>query len=105
MLITVIVVNFFLRTCIANVDPYSLINNIVHIRLEILGNYKIEVGDLIRSCFETEEINKRIELVYAINNLIPIAFQIQMPSLITNNYIDQALYTLEERLSSEPLSR
>jgi hypothetical protein len=72
--------------------------------LEILSNNKIEVGDLIRTCFETEEINRRIELLYAINNLIPIPFQIQMPSLITNNYIDQALYALEERLSSEQVS-
>jgi len=70
--------------------------------LEILSNKKIDVGNLIKSCLETEEINKRIELLYAINNLIPTGFQIQMPALITNNYIDQALYTLEERLSNEP---
>ena len=72
--------------------------------MEILSNNKIEVGDLIRTCFETEEITKRIELLYAINNLIPIPYQIQMPSLITNTYIDQALYALEERLSSEQVS-
>jgi hypothetical protein len=60
------------------------------------------VKDLIKSCLETEEINKRMELVYAINNLIPIGFQIRIPSLITNNYIDQELYSLEERLSLVP---
>lgn len=67
-------------------------------------NDSIYVNDLIKSCLDTEDITKKFELLYAINSLITLALQIALPSLFTNSYIDQALYSLEERLSKTPLS-
>jgi len=63
-----------------------------------LNNIKKEyVNNLIKLCLETEEINRRIELVNSINEVLPHGL-IKIPSLVTNNYIDQKLYSLEERL-------
>ena len=56
------------------------------------------VNNLIKLCLETEEINKRIELVDTINNILPYGFKIKIPTIVTNNYIDQELYSLEEIL-------
>jgi hypothetical protein len=43
-------------------------------------------------------MNSKIELINSINDELPYGFKIKIPSLITNNYIDQKLYLLEERL-------
>jgi hypothetical protein len=57
-----------------------------------------DLSQLIKLCLETEEITKKIELVYAINNLI-LGLRIKIPALVTNNYINQKLYSLDEELS------
>lgn len=67
-------------------------------------NSKKYLSNLIELCLETEEITKRIDLIYAINNLIPMGLQIKIPTLVTNDYIDQEIYSLEEKLSVAPLS-
>lgn len=56
------------------------------------------VNNLIKLCLDTDEMNHKIELVNSINDALPYGFKIKIPSLITNNYIDQKLYSLEERL-------
>lgn len=67
--------------------------------MRFLNNIKKEyVNNLIKLCLETEEINRRIELVNSINDVLPYGLEIKIPSLVTNNYIDQKLYSLEERL-------
>lgn len=72
--------------------------------LKILSGRNNYLSYLIKSCLETEEIHKRIELIYAINNLVPLELQIKIPTLVTNNYINQQLYSLEEKLSQAPIS-
>ena len=57
-----------------------------------------DLSQLIKLCLETKEITKKIELVYAINNLI-LGLRIKIPALVTNNYINQKLYSLDEELS------
>jgi hypothetical protein len=69
-----------------------------------LTSSKTYLSNLIELCLETEEITKRIDLIYAINNLIPMGLQIKIPILVTNDYIDQEIYSLEEKLSVAPLS-
>ena len=56
------------------------------------------VNNLIKLCLDTDEMNHKIDLVNSINDALPYGFKIKIPSLITNNYIDQKLYSLEEIL-------
>ena len=56
------------------------------------------VNSLIKLCLEIDEISDRIELVNSINEVLPYGFKIKIPSLLTNNLINQRLYSLEERL-------
>ena len=78
---------------INKIRSYSIVKNLSSSRR------KDDLNHLIQLCLQTKEINKRIELVYAINNLIPVGLQIKIPTLVTNKYIDQKLYLLEEKLS------
>jgi hypothetical protein len=64
-----------------------------------LSNSKKEyVNNMIKLCLDTDEMNHKIELVNSINDVLPYEFKIKIPSLITNNYIDQKLYSLDEKL-------
>lgn len=53
---------------------------------------------LIQECKSESNIDRRIELLYAINALLPKSQQLKIPSLITNDYVYQALYKIEELL-------
>ena len=62
-----------------------------------MSNSKKEfVNNLIKLCSDTDEINHRIELANSINDALPYGFKIKIPKLVTNNYIDQELYSIEE---------
>jgi hypothetical protein len=41
-----------------------------------------------------------VEILERINRLLPVGSMINLPSFITNDYIDRALDLLEERLNS-----
>ena len=56
--------------------------------------------ELVHSCLETSDIDKRVEILQRINRLIPVESMIKLPAFITNDYIDRTLYLLEERLNS-----
>lgn len=53
---------------------------------------------MIEECKNELDIDKRIEILYAINSALPQSQKIRIPSLITHDYIDLALYRIEERL-------
>ena len=55
--------------------------------------------ELIHSCIETHEIDKRVEILQNLNRLLPADSMIKLPAFITNDYIDRALDLLEERLN------
>ena len=65
--------------------------------MEILTNSPSWV-ELMQNCIDSEDIDKRVEMLERINRLLPKENMIKLPSLITNDYIDKALYLLEERL-------
>lgn len=44
------------------------------------------------------KIDRKAELLRAINASLPDSIRLEMPSLITNDYINFALYKIEERL-------
>ena len=51
---------------------------------------------LIEDCNNEQNLHKRIEILYRINSLLPIQHQLKIPSLITNAYINTALYRIEQ---------
>jgi len=53
----------------------------------------------MRKCMETDDISKRTELVQYLNRLLPLKYKIQLPSLITNDYLDMKIYLLEENFA------
>jgi hypothetical protein len=55
-------------------------------------------GYIERSRSEVD-IRERIELLNAINSLLPISMRIKIPSLVSNDYIDATLDKIEEEIS------
>ena len=55
--------------------------------------------ELVQTCIETADIDKRVEILQRINHLLPLESKIKLPAFITNDYIDRALDLLEERLN------
>ena len=56
--------------------------------------------ELIQTCIDTSDIDKRVEILQRINCLLPVERKIKLPAFITNDYIDRTLDLLEERLNS-----
>ncbi len=61
---------------------------------------------LIRKCRYEEHdcIDRQIELLNQINSALPKRLRINLPSLITNDYVDKALDIIEERIIKTPTS-
>jgi hypothetical protein len=53
---------------------------------------------------DTEEVDKRMELLQSLNNMLPSEYKVQLPAFITNDYIDKVLYILEEKFEEERIS-
>ena len=56
------------------------------------------VRKLVTDCYEEEDVDKRVQILYKINSLLPKPYRINIPSLITNDYIGIALYRIEENI-------
>jgi hypothetical protein len=56
------------------------------------------ISKLVEDCYEEEDIDKRVQILYKINSLLPKICCINIPSLITDDYIDRALYRIEENI-------
>ena len=61
--------------------------------------------ELVHSCLETSDIDKRVEILQRINRLLPVDCLIKLPAFITNDYIDRTLDLLEERLNTRDNSK
>lgn len=53
---------------------------------------------MVEECKSEPNIDRRIEMLNAINSMLPESQQLKIPSLITNDYVYQALYRIEEML-------
>jgi hypothetical protein len=58
------------------------------------------IAKLISDCYKEEDTDKRVQILYKINSLLPETQRIKIPSLIANDYIDIALYKIEENIHS-----
>lgn len=56
------------------------------------------IAKLIEDCYEEQDIDKKVQILYKINSLLPKTCCINIPSLITDDYIDAALYRIEENI-------
>jgi hypothetical protein len=54
------------------------------------------IQQLIEDCNNEHNLDKRIEILYSINSILLKQHQLKIPSLITNAYINTALYRIEE---------
>ena len=55
---------------------------------------------LVADCYEELDMDKKVQILYKINSLLPESYRIKIPSLITNDYIDLALDRIEENIHS-----
>ena len=53
---------------------------------------------LIHDCYNESDIDKKIQMLYKINSLLPNIYRINIPSLITNDYVDTALFQIEKNM-------
>ena len=63
-----------------------------------MPEHQENIFDLIEECKTSSEIDKKIEVLYRINSMLPEKHQLKIPSLITNDYVSLALYKIEEKL-------
>ena len=58
------------------------------------------ISRLIEECNNEVDIDKKVKLLYKINSILPKLSQENIPSLITNDYIDTALYRIYQEIHS-----
>jgi hypothetical protein len=56
------------------------------------------VTKLIEDCYNEPDIDKKVLILYKINSLLPRSYCIDIPSLITDDYVDTALYRIERNM-------
>ena len=55
---------------------------------------------LIARCRYQSDVDKQIHILHAINSALPKSLRLQMPSLLTNDYVSRALDIIEDRVAS-----
>lgn len=64
------------------------------------GNWKNTILKLSDKCSNELDINKKINLLYKINSVLPGRYQVNIPSLITDDYIDTAIYRIYKNIQA-----
>jgi hypothetical protein len=69
---------------------------------EILShrNWKNIISKLTEECSDESDINKKTYLFYKINSVLPKPYRVNIPSLITDDYIDTALYRIYQNIQA-----
>jgi hypothetical protein len=55
-----------------------------------------QISELICKCRSEQDINKKIETLYYINSILQKSKQLNIPSLLTDDYVNTALYSIQE---------
>jgi hypothetical protein len=68
--------------------------------LYMLSNLqKTELQQLVNDCYEQKDMNIKIKTLNKINSMLPKSLQLKkIPSLLTDDYIDNLLYRIEQNL-------
>jgi predicted DNA-binding protein (UPF0278 family) len=56
------------------------------------------LSKLIEECNNEQDIDKKIQLFYKINSMLPIPYQVDIPSLLTDDYIHIVLYRIHQNM-------
>jgi hypothetical protein len=59
---------------------------------------KNTLSKLIEECNNESDIDRKIQLFYNLNSMLPISYQINIPSLLTDDYINIVLYRIHQNL-------
>ena len=57
-----------------------------------------QITSLIAKCRYQNDVDKQIRMLHAINSALPKSLRLQMPSLLTNDYVSRALDIIEDRI-------
>jgi len=57
-----------------------------------------QITSLIAGCRYQSDVDKQIRMLHAINSALPKSLRLQMPSLLTNDYVSRALDIIEDRV-------
>lgn len=65
----------------------------------LVNSYTREtISKLIEQCTSEPDIDKKIQLFHKINSSLPKQYRVNIPSLITDDYIDTALYRIHQNM-------
>jgi hypothetical protein len=54
------------------------------------------ITKLLEDCYNESEIDNKVQILFKINLLLPKICRINIPSLITDDYIDTVLFQIEK---------
>jgi len=57
-----------------------------------------QIISLIARCRYQSDVDEQIRTLHAINSALPKSLRLQMPSLLTNDYVSRALDIIEDRV-------
>jgi hypothetical protein len=78
--------------------PLTFLNFNAHNMIRMSAS-RMEILNLIRECREIRDVGKKSKLLEYINQLLPAESKIKLPSLITNDGIDNLLSWIEVKIS------
>ena len=70
------------------------------IRIQIKSMHTHEIQNLIHACRSESNLDRQIELLYRINEMLSEPLYIKIPSLLTNDYVSRALESIEEKIQN-----
>jgi hypothetical protein len=59
------------------------------------SQYYDTITKLVEDCYAEENVDKKIRILNNINSIIPESCRINVPPLITNDFIDTAVHKIE----------
>jgi predicted DNA-binding protein (UPF0278 family) len=62
------------------------------------NNQRNTLSKLIEECNNESDIDRKIQLFYNLNSMLPTSYQINIPSLLTDDYINIVLYRIHQNL-------
>jgi hypothetical protein len=65
---------------------------------EIKAELATSILGMIKECEEEQNVDRKIEILYQINSIMPESERLEIPSLITNDFVDVALSRIEEKV-------
>jgi hypothetical protein len=61
----------------------------------------VNLSKLIEKCNNESDVDKKVQLLYRINSILPKQHQLTTPSLITDDYIDTAIYRIQQNIQND----